>query len=95
MSLLRAARRALEPKYMHGSYGGFFHSEALPNALPRKQNSPQFPPYNLYNELISGSAFTAPRENNRYTWMYRLRPTCAYEPLGYEEYKPNGGLWST
>ena len=40
--------------YVKAAYGSFFHSEALPNALPPKQNSPQHPPYGLYPELISG-----------------------------------------
>eukprot|EP00931_Biecheleriopsis_adriatica_P030623 TRINITY_DN18038_c0_g1_i2.p1 TRINITY_DN18038_c0_g1~~TRINITY_DN18038_c0_g1_i2.p1 ORF type:complete len:479 (+),score=50.34 TRINITY_DN18038_c0_g1_i2:46-1437(+) len=76
-SLVRRGERDL----LHGSFGGFFHSEALPAALPRKQNSPQKPPYGLYPELISGSAFTVPRAKNRYTWMYRIRPSVQHACL--------------
>eukprot|EP00930_Biecheleria_cincta_P096368 TRINITY_DN88229_c0_g1_i1.p1 TRINITY_DN88229_c0_g1~~TRINITY_DN88229_c0_g1_i1.p1 ORF type:complete len:474 (+),score=53.66 TRINITY_DN88229_c0_g1_i1:32-1423(+) len=81
------ARRA-ERDLLHGSFGGFFHSEALPGALPRKQNSPQNPPYGLYPELISGSAFTVPRVKNRYTWMYRIRPSVQHAPYSGADYEP-------
>ena len=39
-------------------------SEAVPGALPVGQNSPQRAPHGLYAELISGTAFTAPRAEN-------------------------------
>jgi homogentisate 1,2-dioxygenase len=55
-----------------------FASEALPGALPRGQNSPQKVPYGLYPELLSGTAFTAPRDLNRRTWLYRIRPTAGH-----------------
>jgi homogentisate 1,2-dioxygenase len=48
-----------------GGFGNEFASEALPGALPLKQNSPQRCPYDLYAEQLSGSAFTAPRAENR------------------------------
>eukprot|EP01031_Cornospumella_fuschlensis_P044827 gene44827-54825_t len=38
-----------------------FASEALPGALPVGQNSPQCPPYGLYAEQFSGTAFTVSR----------------------------------
>lgn len=38
-----------------------FSSEALPDALPKGQNTPQVCPYGLYAEQLSGSAFTEPR----------------------------------
>ena len=53
-------------------------SEALAGALPLGRNSPQRPPYGLYAEQISGSAFTAPRATNRRTWFYRLRPSVKH-----------------
>lgn len=66
--------------YLHG-FGNEHHSEALPGALPWGQNSPQQVPYGLYTEQISASAFTAPREVNRRTWMYRITPTAAHTPF--------------
>jgi homogentisate 1,2-dioxygenase len=50
-----------------------FSTEALPNALPVGQNSPQVCPYGLYAEQLSGSAFTEPRSHGalKRTWFYR------------------------
>ena len=62
--------------YMTG-FGNEHASEALPGALPVGQNSPQRAPYGLYAELLSGTAFTAPRAQNRRTWFYRMRPSVA------------------
>jgi len=70
-----------EGEYLKGAFGSFFHSEALPGALPPRQNSPQQPPYGLYPELFSGTAFTAPRSRNRYSWLYRILPTAKLEPV--------------
>jgi homogentisate 1,2-dioxygenase len=64
-------------RYQSG-FGNEFATEALAGALPEGQNSPQRAPYGLYAELISGTAFTAPRANNRRTWTYRLRPSAAH-----------------
>jgi homogentisate 1,2-dioxygenase len=66
-------------------FGNEFASEAVPGALPQGRNSPQRAPLGLYPELISGTAFTAPRASNRRTWMYRRQPavvTGRYEPYG-------------
>ncbi|KAF4657229.1 hypothetical protein FOZ61_006405 [Perkinsus olseni] len=52
-------------------------TESLPYAVPRNQNSPISPPYGLYPELISGTAFTAPRNSNYYTWTYRKYPSVS------------------
>lgn len=73
----------MENKYLSG-FGNHFSSEARPDALPQDQNSPQKAPLGLYPEQLSGSAFTAPRANNLYTWLYRLRPSVmhkSYKPL--------------
>lgn len=59
-------------------FGNHFSTEALPGALPQGRNSPQRAPYGLYAELLSGSAFTAPRAENRRTWVYRIRPSAAH-----------------
>jgi homogentisate 1,2-dioxygenase len=58
----------------------------VPGTLPQGRNSPQRAPHHLYAELLSGSAFTAPRAENRRTWMYRRQPsvvTGSYAP--YEQ----------
>ena len=55
-------------------------------------NSPQKPPYGLYAEKLSGTAFTAPRHENKQTWLYRILPSCAhpgYRPAN--EHKPADG----
>jgi homogentisate 1,2-dioxygenase len=56
-------------------FGNQFSSEAVPGALPVGRNSPQQAPHGLYAELLSGSAFTAPRVHNQRSWMYRRQPS--------------------
>jgi homogentisate 1,2-dioxygenase len=55
-------------------------TEAVSGALPHEQNSPQKTPLGLFPEVLSGTAFTAPRAENLSTWMYRLRPTAMHAP---------------
>ena len=72
-----------ELQYQSG-FGNQFQSEAVQGALPVGRNSPQRAPLGLYAELLSGSAFTAPRAENRRTWIYRRQPsvlTGACTPL--------------
>jgi homogentisate 1,2-dioxygenase len=57
-------------------FGNEFSSEAVAGALPVNQNSPQLVPFGLYAEVLSGTPFTAPRAENRRTWMYRKRPSA-------------------
>ncbi|HVH75600.1 MAG TPA: homogentisate 1,2-dioxygenase [Stellaceae bacterium] len=64
-------------RYLSG-FGNEHQSEALPGALPQGQNSPQKPPKGLYAEQISGTAFTAPRAENRRSWLYRIRPSAMH-----------------
>ena len=59
-------------------FGNEFASEALPGALPQGRNSPQRCPYGLYAEQLSGTAFTAPRQSNRRSWLYRIRPSLMH-----------------
>jgi homogentisate 1,2-dioxygenase len=71
-------------------FGNHFSTEAVAGALPVGQNSPQKPPFGLYAEQLSGTAFTAPRHENRRSWLYRLRPSagtalCALRPGQAEE----------
>ena len=67
-------------QYQSG-FGNEFATEAHPGALPVGQNSPQRHPLGLYTEQWSGSAFTAPRGQNRRTWTYRLRPSVTHRPF--------------
>ncbi|KKZ63875.1 homogentisate 1,2-dioxygenase [[Emmonsia] crescens] len=70
--------------YLNG-FGSYHESEALEGALPIGQNSPQKPPYGLYAEKLSGTAFTAPRHENQQTWLYRILPSAAHAPFVEEE----------
>ena len=63
-----------ELSYLSG-FANQFASEAVPGALPPGRNSPQRAPLDLYAEQLSGTAFTAPRADNRRTWMYRRQPS--------------------
>lgn len=56
-------------------------SEAAPGSLPIGANSPQKPPHGLYAEKLSGTAFTAPRHENKQTWLYRILPSCSHPPF--------------
>ncbi len=62
-------------------FGNQLATEALPGALPLGRNSPQVCPYGLYAEQLSGTAFTAPRADNRRSWLYRIRPAAAQRPF--------------
>jgi len=68
-----------ELRYLSG-FGNEFATEAVPGALPKGQNSPQKPLLGLYAEGVSGTPFTAPRAENRRTWLYRIRPSAAHGP---------------
>ncbi|KPF80156.1 homogentisate 1,2-dioxygenase [alpha proteobacterium AAP81b] len=61
-------------------FGNHFATEALPGALPPGANSPQRPPYGLYAEQLSGTAFTMARSENRRSWLYRRRPSAMHPP---------------
>ncbi len=61
-------------------FGNQFSTEAREGALPVGRNSPQQAPLGLYAELISGTAFTAPRSENRRTWTYRIQPSAVHRP---------------
>ncbi|MFN5874770.1 MAG: homogentisate 1,2-dioxygenase, partial [Ignavibacteria bacterium] len=77
--------------YMSG-FGNEFATEAVKGALPEGRNSPQKPAHGLYVEQLSGTAFTAPRNANKRTWMYRIRPSVVHKP--YERID-NGLIRST
>ena len=63
--------------YLTG-FGNSFATEAVAGALPVGRNSPQRPAFGLYAEQLSGTAFTAPRHENRRSWLYRLRPSAGH-----------------
>jgi homogentisate 1,2-dioxygenase len=66
-------------------FGSHFATEAAAGALPEGRNSPQRPAFGLYAEQLSGTAFTAPRAENRRSWLYRLRPSAEHPP--YRRYE--------
>jgi len=72
-------------------FGNLFSTEAVTGALPLGRNSPQQAPHGLVAELLSGTAFTAPRDHNRRTWMYRRRPTAMHKAFA----RIDNGQWST
>ena len=93
-------------RYLHG-FGNEHESEALPGALPEGRFSPQRPPFGLYAEQLSSTAFTAPRAKNRRTWFYRIQPSVqqgtikaidnaawATAPLGGEPTPPEPMRWN-
>ncbi|KFA04603.1 homogentisate 1,2-dioxygenase, partial [Xanthomonas vasicola pv. musacearum NCPPB 4394] len=59
-------------------FGNEFATEAVAGALPVGQNSPQRVAHGLYAEQLSGTAFTAPRGENRRSWLYRIRPAAVH-----------------
>ncbi len=70
---------------MLSGFANHFETEAVAGALPRGRNSPQRPAFGLYTEQLSGTAFTAPRAENRRSWLYRLRPSAEHPP--YRRYE--------
>ncbi|KAK5215650.1 hypothetical protein LTR72_011303 [Exophiala xenobiotica] len=80
--------------YVNG-FGSYHETEAVKGALPIGANSPQKPPYGLYAEKLSGTAFTAPRHENLQTWLYRILPSAAhgdFEPYHVDHSNlPTGG----
>jgi homogentisate 1,2-dioxygenase len=76
-------------RYQSG-FGNEHATEAVAGALPQGRNSPQRAPFDLYPELISGTAFTAPRHENRRSWMYRRQPSVVagrYQPFAQPHWK--------
>lgn len=59
---------------MPKGFGNYHQTEALINALPSSQNSPQHCEYDLFAEQINGSAFTRPRHLQLKSWLYRIKP---------------------
>ncbi|MCM0606150.1 MAG: homogentisate 1,2-dioxygenase [Xanthomonadaceae bacterium] len=71
-------------EYMSG-FGNHFESESVPGTLPAGRNSPQVVAKGLYAEQLSGTAFTAPKSENKKIWFYRIRPSVLHSE--FEETK--------
>jgi homogentisate 1,2-dioxygenase len=69
------------PLVYQSGFGNEFATEYLAGALPIGRNSPQRCPYGLYAEQLTGSAFTAPRADNKRSWLYRIRPAAMHAPF--------------
>ena len=69
-------------QYQSG-FGNEFASEdaRCPGSLPQGQNNPQKVSLGLYAEQLSGTAFTAPREYNQRSWLYRMLPSVKHQPF--------------
>ncbi|MEO6320878.1 MAG: homogentisate 1,2-dioxygenase, partial [Polaromonas sp.] len=81
-----------EFRYQSG-FGNEYATEAVAGALPQGRNSPQRAPFDLYPELLSGSAFTAPRHENRRSWLYRRQPSVVsgrYQPYAQPHWTTGG-----
>ena len=66
-----------EPLQYHPGFGNHIESSAHPHSLPQGRNNPRIVSCGLYAEQLSGTAFTAPRCENRRTWLYRMLPSVA------------------
>jgi homogentisate 1,2-dioxygenase len=66
-----------QPLEHHPGFGNHIESSAYPHSLPQGRNNPRIVPCGLYAEQLSGTAFTAPRCENRRTWLYRKLPSVS------------------
>lgn len=78
--------------YLHG-FNNHHQTEAILDALPKNQNSPQKVPMGLYAEQLSGSAFTVNRAHNKHSWCYRIQPSVVHEP--FTESAIANNLWQS
>ena len=68
----------MESNGYQSGFGNHFATEAVAGTLPVGRNSPQRVAHGLYAEQLSGTAFTAPRSENRRSWLYRIRPAAMH-----------------
>ncbi|HNV79287.1 MAG TPA: homogentisate 1,2-dioxygenase [Thermomonas sp.] len=68
----------IESNGYQSGFGNECASEAIAGTLPQGRNSPQVVAHGLYAEQVSGTAFTAPRHQNRRSWLYRIRPAAMH-----------------
>jgi len=73
-----AAGMTIESNGYQSGFGNECASEAIAGTLPQGRNSPQVVAHGLYAEQVSGTAFTAPRHQNRRSWLYRIRPAAMH-----------------
>ena len=71
-------------------FGNHVATEAVPGALPVGRNSPQRPPYGLYAEQLSGTAFTAPRTTSA-PYARTLRASAMTAATICSNLKPTSG----
>lgn len=79
--------------YLSG-FGNEFATQAIAGTLPVGRNSPQRVAHGLYAEQLSGTAFTAPRHQNRRSWLYRIRPAAIhgrFTPFGQPRFHNDFG----
>ncbi|TCZ84003.1 homogentisate 1,2-dioxygenase [Lysobacter sp. N42] len=80
----------IESTGYQSGFGNEFATEARAGTLPVGRNSPQRVAHGLYAEQISGTAFTAPRHQNRRSWFYRIRPAAMHGPFARFEGRAAG-----
>src|SRR5690606_34665494 len=71
--------RSNAPAYQSG-FANHFATDAVDGALPFGRNSPQRPALGLYAGQLSGTVFTAPRDQIPRSWLYRLRLSHKHGP---------------
>lgn len=69
---------AIQNGAMMPGFGNYVSTEAVAGVLPVGRNSPQRTRFGLHVEVISGSAFTVRRAENRRVWLYRLMPSAQH-----------------
>ncbi len=77
----RSGPRVADVLAYQSGFGNEFATESVAGALPVGRNSPQKAPHGLYAEVLSGTAFTAPRAENARTWLYKMRPSAMHGPF--------------
>lgn len=74
---LTKPQRVGDPYDYQAGFGNHFESELIPGTLPIGQSHPHVCRFSLYTEVLTASAFAAPRHSNFTTVLYRTRPSCA------------------
>ena len=73
--------RAPEALGHQSGLGSTHESEALPDALPKRQNMPHPAPYGLLIECVNGTPFTVKSAENSRVFMYRIRASFSHDEL--------------
>jgi len=90
-------RKEMASDYDYQSgFGNEFASEdpRCTGSLPVGQNNPQVCSFGLYAEQVSGTAFTAPRDTNQRSWLYRILPSVKHQPFQPYSHKLLTTQWS-